>query len=286
MTHFIKFVLAVLLSVCLFLLVIFLNIKIFFGLIETSKNILRDSNAYALIASGIRDNLAENGTGNINKDDIREISNEVIGEKEIQEFIEDANTQFYNVVTVPGANPAITLHFSLLQSKIEKYIQSKNASGEKIDLPSFAGDRNVDLSRNPFVLLLININKFILGACIAAIVFILLLLLGGSWSVKLAWLGIAFLLPGLLTLTEVIIFYYGNVEAFLKNVAKLTNLHDEKFLLAANRIVNSIFGYEKTYYLTVTIILLLVGIVLIVASKFVKSKKINIDDFMNEKKKT
>lgn len=258
------------LALAIFTFVSFLNAKFMFTSAEKAKTMFRESNIYPLIASGIRNNLSKQGDIPIDQGAFMEFTNEAISEEAIKIFSEDFIDQFFKIVNTPGSPLKITLHFSALRENVAG-IMAKNKVATTPEINNFLADRDVDLSHNPFVVILANINKILIGSAIAAVLFIGLLLISGNWSQKLIWLGVTFLLSFITFLFETLFYYLGMTESTVARIAKLSDLQDDKFILAAKKLVETVAEFQRPYFLIVTIISLVLGVGLIVVGRVIAS---------------
>lgn len=272
-----RFFLLILLSSTILTFVTFLNVKLFFMSYDRAQVMLEESNIYPVVAAGIRENLLKNPELPASASGpFMEVANEAITEATIKNFVEDFTKQYYFVINNPGSPRKVTLHFGDLQKNIKDNL-SKQKELNGIKIPDLLKDRDVNLSKDPFTLSLININKILIGLAIAMLVLVLLLLLSGSWAQKLIWLGATFFVAGLGFLFETLAYYYLLTDQAISNLAKLSKMRDEKFLLGISKLINYIADYQKIYYTTATIILIVSAIVFIVIGKAIHKEKFDLE---------
>jgi hypothetical protein len=275
----IKLLLTILLATSLFIFVSFLNLKLLFSSADKAKSLFRESNLYSLVATGLRNNLSEQKDLPMDKGEFLEFSNEAITEDAVQSFSEDYIDQFYSIINTPGKKLAITLHFSSLRENVSQIMVKNNAQNTP-EINKYLADREVDLSKNQFVVVLANLNKELLISLAASLVFAGLLLISGSWSSKFIWIGTGFILAGATFLTETLFYYFGVSEAMIKKVVEVSSLEDEKFVLAAKKLVLTVAESQRSFYLITTIIFIVLCTVFIVVSRLLKRKDVSspIDD--------
>lgn len=274
---FLKFILLLLASLSIFLLVTFINVKVLFSSSETAKNFLNQSNIYPVATAGIRDNIVKYAQVPIDQGQLIEIVNNVITESDLKNFVEDFTDQFFNVVNGKTKAKKITLHFTWLKDKVVNQIKGDKEFSELIKQNNFLTDRELDLSSNSFVTILVHINDYIIGFGVATFVFLLLLLLSGTWSQKLIWLGATFVVSAFAFVGEIIIYYFGVTEKVIANLAKATNFKDEKFLIGVQKLITVIMDYQKVYYMTVAVSLIVLGIALIIIGRSLKKHDMKMD---------
>lgn len=274
---FIKFILLLLASLSIFCFVSFLNIKLLFSSADMAKKLLNESNIYPVTSAGIKDNIVKYAEIPVEQEKLIEVVNSAISEEDLKFFVEDFTDQFYNVINKKTGDKKIILHFAWLQDKVNNEINKNKELAKALNINNILLDREIDLSTNPFVLTLIHINDYLIGFGVAAIVLLLMLLLSGTWSQKLVWLGTTFIISGVAFIGELLIYYFGISEQAIINMAKETNFEDTKFLLAVQKLINSIFNYQKGYYLIVTVGLIALGILFIIISRFVRKHDIGME---------
>ena len=287
---FLRFILLVLTSIAIFFFVTAINIMLLFSSSDMVKKIFSDSNLYPVVAAGIRDNIVKYAQVPVDQNQLIEIVTAAISEQTVKSFVEDTTDQFFTAIKTKEGKPKITVHLSsfrdLVASKIgsEKDIAQLNkALGEEnkeFNINTALADRDVDLSKNPFVMLLVNIHKYIIGFGIAALVLIILLLLSGTWTVKLIWLGATFIVSGFAFVGELLLYYIGLSDKTITKLAEMSNFTDEKFILGVKKVLFTITDYQKIYYLSITIGLVVLGIILIIIGKSLKKH----DQLRNEDK--
>lgn len=267
---FIRFILLILISISIFGFVTFFNAKMLFSSSDTVKGFLNESNIYPVAAAGIRDNIVKYAEVPVGQSELIEVVNSAITEADLKLFVEDYTDQFYNVVNGKTGSKKITLHFVWLRDKVADKINSNKELKQAVDINNVLSDRELDLSSNSFVSMLIHINNFLIGFGIAIIVFILLLMLSGTWSQKFIWLGAAFIASVTAFIGELAFYYFGISEKAIVNLAKMSNFKDEKFLIGVQKLITIIMEYQKFYYASITIGLVILGIVLIIIGRSLK----------------
>lgn len=273
----IRFVLMLLAALSIFLFVSFFNIKMLFSSSDMAKKLLNESNIYPVVAAGIRDNIVKYAQVSIGQESLIEVVNNAITENDLKLFVEDFTDQFYKVVNKQTDEKKLTLHFGWLKEKVNSEINKNTELSQTVDMDNVLSDKEIDLSSNPFVSLLIHVNDYLIGFGTAVIVFLLLLLLSGTWSQKLIWLGATFIVSGVAFIGELAIYYFGISQKALENLAKETKFEDIKFLLGVQKLITSIFDYQKVYYIVVTASLIVLGILLIVIGRLIRKHDVGME---------
>lgn len=274
---FLRFILLLLVSLSIFLLVTFVNVKMLFSSPDRAKTFLSDSNIYPVAAAGIRDNIVKYAEVPVDQGKLIEIVNSAVSEADLKIFVEDFTDQFFNVIKGKDKDKKITIHFASLKDKVINQIGGDKEYKALIKENDFLNDRDVDLSKNTFVSILIHINDYVIGFGIATLILILLLLLSGTWAQKLVWLGATFIVSAITFFGELIIYYFGITQKAIEAIAKETNFKDEKFLLGVQKLITSMMDYQKVYYTSVTVGLLILGIALIIIGKSLKKPNVNME---------
>jgi len=274
---FVRFILLLLASLSIFLFVTFVNVKMLFSSPDTAKNFLNQSNIYPVATAGIRDNIVKYAKVPIDQNELIEVVNNVITENDLKKFIEDFVDQFFNIVNGKTKDKKITLHFAWLKEKVLSEIGNSKELTNTIQANNFLTDREVDLSSNSFVRVLIHLNDYLIGTGAAVIVLLLLLLLSGSWPQKLIWLGAAFIVSAIGFTGELIIYYFGITERVVEGLAKASNFKDEKFLLGVQKLITTIMDYQKVYYTSIAVGLVVLGIVFIIVGRSFKKHDVKMD---------
>ncbi|MCL5410819.1 MAG: hypothetical protein M1324_03110 [Patescibacteria group bacterium] len=280
---FLKFLSLIIISISLLIFIFVLNFKLFILKPENTKQLLITSNVYPVVSAGIRDNFLKNSDMPVNQGKLLEVINDVISEKTVQNIVEDIVDQFYFAVDNPGTKPKITIHLSGLQSQVQSEVEKTLPKGQKLELPLVLADKDIDLKTNPIAALFFNLNLILIVEGAIIFLFLLIILIPGNWTQRSMWLGSTFLFTGLLELPVVLFYYFGLSDQAFANLAKLSGLKDEKFLLGAQKVIVSIVDYEKVYYMIATAGLIVLGIVFIIIGRLVRKEKI---DILDQKKPT
>lgn len=274
---FIKFIVLLLASFSIFVFISTFNVKLLFSSSNTAKSLLNESNLYPIAAAGIRDNIVKFTEAPVDQEDLIEAVNNVITDRDVKFFVEDFIDQFYAIVKSQTGEKRITLHFAPMGDKIKSEISKNKELAQAAGVKDVLSDREVDLSGNPFVLTLIHIDDYLIGFGIAAIVFLLLLLFSGAWSQKLIWLGVSLIIPGIVFVGELAIYYFGISQGVLENLSKETKLEDARFLMGVQKLISSILDYQKTYYLIVAVILVVLGVLFIAIGRLFKKHDVGME---------
>jgi hypothetical protein len=276
---FLKFVLFLILSSLIFVFIALLNINAYFSTSDFTKKFLEESKAYSAIAIGLRDNLAL-GVEEGNKDAVLQFAGDAIDEATVKQFLNNIIDQFFTMAGKPKAERKITIPYSMIGQKISALSGANNVDiMSDPQVKQYLTDKQIDLSGNSLISIVSNIKRLLLIFGGLIVLFTVLMLLGGSWSQKLKWLGFSFLLPAIATLVEVLIFFLAGGTDFFQKIAKSFGLEDDRFIIAGGKIIAIIWTYQKAFYITTTIILLIISIVLFIVSRQRKSdvEKMNLD---------
>ncbi len=263
---FIRFILMVLVATAIFFFVNFLNVKLLFSSTDTAKKILKQSDIYPAAAAGIRNNIVKYAQLPDNNKLI-EVLNNSVTEESIQNFIEDFADQFFATIKPGNKYPHITIHFSWLRDKVNNEIIKDPELKKTANIDQMLADRNLDLSKNIFVKILININKYLLGSGLAIVFFSGLLFLSGNWSQKLAWLGAAFIISTFVLIVEISFYVYGMNEKTVDYLAQLSEFKDEKFIAGVKKLIIELSGYQKNYYIISAVGIFILGIIIVIIAK-------------------
>ena len=267
---FLRFLLLLLISICLFFFVSFLNLKIIFYNVDTAKKILNDSNLYPVAAAGIRDNIVKYAEIPVDQSKLIEIVNSSITEADLKYFVEDYTDQFYALVNGKDKDGKITLHFTWLRDKVTSQVGNNKELTQIMNENNVLTDRETDLNSNAMLKVLIHLNSYLIGFGIATLFFIGLLLLSGSWAQKLIWLGATFLVSGIGFIGELIFYYFGMSKKVLELLAKQSGLQDQQFLIGVQKLITAVARFQRIYYLIVTASLIFLGIVFIIIGNLIK----------------
>ena len=259
---FLRFVLLLFVATSIFFFVTFLNMKFIFSSSETAKKLLNESNLYPVAAAGIRDNIVKYAEVPVDQSKLIEVVNSAINETDLKNFVEDYTDQFYNVVNGKDKDQKITLHFGWLKEKVMTEIGGNKELAEAANMDNVLADREIDLSKNSFVKMLILLNDYLIGFGIAILVMTIL------------WLGATFIVSGVAFIGELIIYYFGMSQKVLEMLAKESKLEDEKFLLGVQKLITAIVDFQKLYYSVITIGLIVLGIILIIVGKSLKKQDV------------
>lgn len=268
---FVRFILLLLISISIFFFVSFLNLKIIFSNAETAKKIINDSNLYPVVAAGIRDNIIKYAELPVNQNQLIEVVNSAITETDLKIFVEDVTDQFYALVSGKDKDGRITIHFASLKAKVMNRLGNSKELTQVVNENNYLADREVDLTTNSVLRVLIHLNTYLISFAIATIVFIVLLLLSGSWAQKIIWLGATLLVSGIAFIGELIFYYFGLSQKVLETLAKESGLKDERFLLGVQKLITSVVSFQRIYYLIATACLVVIGVALIIIGNLIKT---------------
>jgi hypothetical protein len=221
-------------------------------------------------AAGIRDNIVKFANLPVDQNQLIEVVNSAINEADLKIFVEDFTDQFYALVNGKNKDGKITIHFASLKTKVMSQLGNSKELTQVVNENNYLADREVDLTTNPMLKVLINLNSYLLGFGIATLVLIVLLLLSGNWAQKLIWLGATFLVSGIVFIGELIFYYFGMSQKVLEALAKASGLQDEKFLLGVQKLITSVASFQRIYYLIATGSLIFLGIVFIIIGNLIK----------------
>lgn len=268
---FLKFILFLILSSVIFWFVILVNIHTYFSTPDFTKKFLEESKAYSAIAIGLRDNLAVN-TAEGSKEAVLQFAGDAIDEATVKQFLNNIIDQFFAIAEKPKAERKITIPYSMIGQKINTLAGAKN-----FDIMSdpqaaqYLTNKEIDLSNNPFVSTFANINKLLLIYGGLIVLFTVLMLLGGSWPQRLRWLGVSFLFPAIASIAGVLMFYLAGTTEVFQNAARSFGLQDDRFVIAGGKVIAIFWTYQKGFYITSSVILLAISIVLLILSRSRKS---------------
>ena len=265
-----RFILLLFTVIAIFFFATFLNLKIIFSNNETAKKIINVSNLYPVATAGIRDNIIKYAELPVDQSQLIEVVNNAINETDLKIFVEDFTDQFYALVNGEDKDGKITLHFASLKAKVMNQLGNSTELTQVVNENNYLADREVDLTTNSFLKVLIHLNTYLVSFAIATLFFIVLLLLSGSWAQKLIWLGATFLVSGIAFIGELLFYYFGLSQKVLETLAKESGLKDERFLLGIQKLITSVASFQRVFYLIATATLIILGVVFIVIGNLLK----------------
>lgn len=272
MVKFLKTIALILFGITMFILISFVGIKYLFPSAAVVKNALSESNIYSLVAAGIRTNLIDQAQPGAEKDALLEFSNDAINTNTIKQFTDRTTDQFYELIQKPSKVPILILPFSIFGDKITASLEAKNIQSNDPEIKNFLTDRSINLQNNLLYQIAVNLGKIILVLSVILIALIALLVLPQAWPQKLKWAGGAFLFSGILILVQAVFFWIGLSQKIQDNIIRSSNLKDDKYLLAAQKILNTILQNQKIFYSVVAVALIGVGIGLIIWGRVLGKK--------------
>lgn len=273
---FLRFLLYSFLTVFLLVLVLAFDLKLLLQSPDRYINFAREKNVYAYIATEVVGNI-EAQTNDKSAADVKFIESvkKTVTPANIQTVIEDIANQIFLIIHDKSVEPKLTIRFSGLQeqarAELAKEVGDDSASAEIMN--KFPNDQEINLGGYLGIKILRNLSTIILVAGIASIVLISLLLLCGWYATGMIWIGWAFIVTGLVTLLEFLIYASGLLNGSIQKITDAAEIKDQNFVQILKDFISEIVQIEKPYYMKVSISLLVLGLTLLILGYFLGGRK-------------
>jgi len=273
---FLRFLLYSILTVCLLLAILAFDLKILFQSPDRYINFAREKNVYSYIAAEVVDNI-DKSLKESNSEDKKfiEIVKSVVTPANIQVIIEDITNQVFLIIHDKSVDPKLTIRFVDLKeqarTELAKVSGSKAAQDEILN--KFPKDQEINLGGYLGIKILRNLNTIFLVCAIASIALIILLMLAGWYGAGMVWIGWAFLITGIATLIEFVVYASGLLNGSIQRVADAAEIKDQNFVQILKDFISEIVQVEKPFYMKVSIGFLVLGIILMVLGYVLGGKK-------------
>lgn len=273
---FLRFLLYSLLTVALLLLVLAFDLKLLLQSPDRYINFAREKNVYSYIATEVVGNIEsqtkDGGGANIK---FIESIKKTVTPANIQIVIEDVTNQLFLIIHDKSVEPKLTIRFSGLQeqarAELAKEVGDNAASAEIMN--KFPKDQEINLGEYLGIKILRNLNTIVIVTGIASVVLILLLLLCGWYATGMIWIGWAFIMTGLVTLLEFLIYASGLLNGSIQKITDAAEIKDQNFVQILKDFISEIVQVEKPYYMKVSIGFLVLGIILLVLGYILGNRK-------------
>lgn len=247
---FLRFLLYSFLTVFLLVLVLAFDLKLLLQSPDRYINFAREKNVYAYIATEVVGNI-EAQTNDKSAADVKFIESvkKTVTPANIQTVIEDIANQIFLIIHDKSVEPKLTIRFSGLQeqarAELAKEVGDDSASAEIMN--KFPNDQEINLGGYLGIKILRNLSTIILVAGIASIVLISLLLLCGWYATGMIWIGWAFIVTGLVTLLEFLIYASGLLNGSIQKITDAAEIKDQNFVQILKDFISEIVQIEKPY---------------------------------------
>lgn len=279
MRKVLSFPVIILLSVCLFVFFVLLNLQLTLLQPAKVKSLASETNIYALLANTIKESMVKGGV-DVKNGEAFEVLNEAITSSSLKGIGEDVIDQFFSIVDDPSKPRKIVVNYAPVQQKLKQVAITKLPAGtdpkviQSLEYPKTSD--TLDLENGLVVPILSNFPILVWGFLGLAVFFLLLVLfLAGNWGERIGRTGISLLLSALAL--GVAAFAIVSLPSYFgSQISSALNLLDPKVAKGILNAISSLLSTQKLYLGIEAGALFLVSLALIFVAK--STKKISLGE--------